>query len=280
MRRYMGACILLICTLLLAACSPKPQPPKASLEVICLDVGQGACVLLRTSEGDILVDTGPEEAQATLCSRLRELGVSSLSYLILTHFDEDHIGGADAVVREFSVGEIWVNGEWEGHEAESRLWTAARARGLIPLRASASAQCQLGALVLTVLSPQNSQVRGNEGSLVLLARCDSASLLLMGDVGVETEQWLLDTYEPTTLRSDVLFVSHHGSSDGCSEEFLHTVKPSAAVISCGAGNAYGHPDGRTLARLLDVGAQIYRTDLMGDIKFCTAENGFRFYDHA
>jgi len=102
-------CILAACLLfLLVGCNRSSKSPI--LEMICLDVGQGSSTLVRTAEGDILVDAGSEDSQDELCRKLRALGVERLSLLILTHPDEDHIGGADGVLEHFETDVIWTNG--------------------------------------------------------------------------------------------------------------------------------------------------------------------------
>jgi competence protein ComEC len=63
----------------------------------------------------------------------------------------------------------------------------------------------------------------------------------------------------------VLKVGHHGSYTSSSEDFLSAVSPSAAVISCGVDNSYGHPHQQTMDRLTALSLDIYRTDTMGTI---------------
>ena len=77
------------------------------------------------------------------------------------------------------------------------------------------------------------------------------------------------------MQTDVLIVGHHGANTSTSEELLETAQPQYAVISCGAGNVYGHPDGRTLARLEKSEAEILRTDLEGDLRFAIYENEYK-----
>ena len=73
----------------------------------------------------------------------------------------------------------------------------------------------------------------------------------------------------TMLKSDIIKVGHHGAESSSGEAFLQAVDPDWAVVSCGAGNFYGHPHGATLLRLEAVEAQILRTDLVGDVVLCT-----------
>ena len=60
-------------------------------------------------------------------------------------------------------------------------------------------------------------------------------------------------------------VSHHGSNTGTSAAFLVTATPTYGVISCGAGNSYGHPTANVLSLLNSAGTTIYRTDLRDQI---------------
>lgn len=262
--------------LLLCACSPSTEP-ESLLEIVCFDVGQGDSTLLRTREGDILIDAGPEDAQDTLCHKLHSLGVESLALLILTHPDEDHVGGGDGVLREFPTDEVWVNGAEEESESYSRLTNAMRLAELTPRTVGAGDYGSFGDTVITVLAPRSgSASSGNEGSLVLLVRCGDFSMLLMGDAEGSTEKWLLQNYDPPQLQSDVLHVGHHGSNTSGTADFLEVVQAEYAVISCGAGNLYGHPDGRALTRLEAAGTEILRTDLLGDILIRVPSDGAGF----
>jgi beta-lactamase superfamily II metal-dependent hydrolase len=99
----------------------------------------------------------------------------------------------------------------------------------------------------------------------------------MGDASETTEQRLLERYRyaPAQLSCDIFKVAHHGASNASSAAFLKTVDPQYAVISCGAGNFYGHPHGETLERLTLAGAEIYRTDRSGELVFLS--DGYKFW---
>ena len=65
--------------------------------------------------------------------------------------------------------------------------------------------------------------------------------------------------------TDILKLSHHGSASSNTAEWLALLSPEKAVVSCGKGNNYGHPAPEALARAEAVGAEVFRTDELGDI---------------
>lgn len=249
------------------------------LEIRFLDVGQGDAILIRTPEGDILIDAGSDATQETLCLRLEALGVEKLALAVFTHSDEDHLGGGDGVLRRFPTEKIWITDYFEPSEAVERLLYAADATDAEVVYASAGLQFLLGDAVITALSPEKNETYAdaNDASLLIKLVCGEVSALLMGDASETTEQRLLERYRyaPAQLSCDLFKVAHHGASNASSAAFLKTVDPQYAVISCGAGNSYGHPHGETLERLTLAGAEIYRTDRSGELVFLS--DGYKFW---
>ena len=275
MRRLI-VCFLCVGILLCALGCSRAADAPLKWELICLDVGQGHCALLRTPDGDVLVDAGPENAQNDLRHRLKSLGVERLKLMILTHPDEDHIGGADGILEQFDVDEICTNGTVAETDSYERLMGTVRRKN-VPMRAiRATEGFTIGGAHISVLwSPAEEEISTNDASMVLLIRCDEFGALLMGDVSMDVEQTLIEEYGAAHLQADVLIVGHHGANTSTSEALLETVRPQYAVISCGAGNLYGHPDGRALARLEKSDAEILRTDLQGDLRFAIYENEYK-----
>lgn len=260
---------LLFFCLFFSACRGAATEKTPLLRAAFLDVGQGDCTLLQTSEGNILIDCGPEVSQESLCRKLKAYGVKRLSVLILTHPDEDHIGGADAILETFPADRVFVNGANAKNESADRLRESLSGCGVEPEIVRAGTSVELGEVLITVLYPTVGAEadEGNRGSLVLRVQCGNTAILMAGDAEAETETELLEQYGAAHLAADVLCVGHHGSDTSSDELFLQAVAPRYAVISCGEGNRFGHPDGRTLARLSAIDAIVLRTDLSGDVLF-------------
>ena len=81
----------------------------------------------------------------------------------------------------------------------------------------------------------------------------------------KTEKIILSENSAAQLASTVLKVGHHGSRTSSSLEFVKAISPKYALISDGKNNSYGHPHQETLDTLTQIGAKIFRTDLVGTI---------------
>ncbi|MBQ8416545.1 MAG: MBL fold metallo-hydrolase [Clostridia bacterium] len=259
---------LLLCVLLCAcACFPCEDGADA-LRIHFLDVGQGDAILIRTEEGDVLIDSGTEESQSTLCMRLEEIGVKEIALAIFTHPDGDHIGGADGVLERFFTKTVWLPPSDEENEGLELLFRVAQSRGTDVQTVTAGERVIFGETVLWVMSPAvTANVASNDQSIVLRLTHGEAVAMFSGDAGVKVEQWLVKTYSSSQLDCSLYKVGHHGSSTSTSPVFLQAMTPQWAVISCGADNSYGHPHGEVVLRLEAAGATVLRTDLFGEIVF-------------
>ncbi len=244
--------------------SARPAPAwhqPVGLRVTFLDVGQGDSVLLETPSARVLVDEGPPEAN--VAGQLARMGIRSLSAVVLTHPQRDHVGGAADVIRQLRVGAVLDPGlAATGPEREEAV-AAARERR-VPVRVvRARSEFRVGGLVLRVLWPEDAGLPSEDPNLnavVLVASYGETDVLLTADAESDvTARLPLGSVE-------VLKVAHHGSEDPGLGEELRVLRPRIAVISAGRHNDYGHPRPETLAALEGVpGLAVYRTDEDGRV---------------
>jgi competence protein ComEC len=260
------------------------------LHVSFLDVGQGDSAFVRLPHGTtLLVDAGGlagtssfDIGDRVVAPVLRNAGVRRLDYLVLTHGDPDHIGGAESIVEEFRPGHIWEGIPVPRFEPLQTLKAAARQRGLPWTEVTAGEQLQLDEVGVTVLSPppadwERQRVR-NDDSIVVELRWRDVSIVLTGDIGTPVEHSLVPRLQPSRLR--VVKVPHHGSLTSSSPEFLRALHPTIAVFSAGRSNHFGHPAPQVVARYQDVGAEIYRTDRDGEVDVSTDGHSIEVATHA
>jgi competence protein ComEC len=240
--------------------APAWQQP-AGLRVTFLDVGQGDAVLLETPSARVLVDQGPPEAN--VARQLTDMGVRSLSAVVLTHPQRDHVGGAADVIRQLRIGTVLDPGlAATGPEREEAIEAARERR--VPVRVvREGSEFRAGGLVVRVLWPPDPGLASEDPNLnatVLVASFGELDVFLPADAESDvTGRLHLGAYE-------VLKVAHHGSEDPGLPDELRVIRPEIAVISAGRGNDYGHPRPDTLAALSEVsGLAVYRTDLHGRV---------------
>lgn len=105
----------------------------------------------------------------------------------------------------------------------------------------------------------------NNSSIIARLQYNSFSMLFTGDSERKEEIELMQIYNNTSIKADVLKVAHHGSSTSSLAEFIEMVKPKIALIGVGKNNNFGHPSKEVENLLEYIGSKIYRTDLCGEI---------------
>jgi len=243
-----------------------------------LDIGQGDAIVIETRNPKrvVVVDAGPafkdwSAGRAVVAPYLRARAVRRIDLLVASHPDIDHIGGMGALVDEYPVL-CFLRGQWYNVDARSAYQLQHRldASGAQTLAPEAGDRIELGDdSWIDVLAGSNSSagvgveipLSSNNRSLVLRLNLEGLTVLLCGDLERSGERELVHFW--SYLSCSVLKVPHHGGEGGLSAELLEAVRPSLAVISVGAGNRYGHPSPKLLARLREAGAAVWRTDLSG-----------------
>jgi competence protein ComEC len=236
-------------------------PPPTGFRLTVLDVGQGDAILLQVPQGAVLVDQGPPEAK--VAQQLRELGVRRLAAIVLTHPQRDHIGGAATVLQRLGVDRV-LDPRLAASGPEERDALAAAARyGVEVVEARAGVGFRLGRLRLRVLWPDGAGAPSqdpNQLAVVLLASYGETDALLTADAETDVTAPLLSRHV------EILKVAHHGSADPGLESELRELRPTIAVISCGRGNDYGHPQPSTVQALqASPGLSLFRTDRNGRV---------------
>lgn len=267
MRRFLCLLLTLVCICLtFSACAPERMSEDALCRIYFLDVGQGDCTLIRTREGDILIDAGPESAQDALCLRLQQLGVKEIALAVFTHPDEDHVGGADGVLEQISVKEVWLPVREMDNPSAARMEQAIADSGATRKNIKAGERITVGDVVIIALAPLGDASNDpNDSSIVLRVTCGEVGMLFMGDASVKVEKKLMESYAAGHISADLYKVGHHGSSTSNTEAFLNVVKPKYAVICSSIDNSYGHPHGVVVERLQNIGATVLMTATDGEV---------------
>jgi len=259
-------------------CHARARFHPASLTATFISVGQGEATLLTLPGGEtMLIDTGGFSGGAFDVGKyvvgpyLLRKRIRTVDYLVLTHPEIDHVGGAEYIISNFRVKRILTTERVMTDEATAPLMELAAARDIpVVCLSGDSSTMYIGDVFVEVLAPPPdipSDTPDNNTSLVFRIAYKDFSILMTGDIEADAEGTILESV--ISPGADVLKVPHHGAGDACSGVLVGTVAPLAAVISCGYENRFSMPAGAVLDRIDDAGASLFRTDLDGAVMLKT-----------
>nr|WP_296050115.1 DNA internalization-related competence protein ComEC/Rec2 [uncultured Blautia sp.] len=275
--RISGIVLLILSILTLGKQSFRYPFKTQTLQITCLDVGQGDGILIRTPDNKhYLIDGGSssqsELGRYCLLPALKSMGISCLDGIFISHTDKDHLSGVQELLEYMEKGLTTIRAAYlvlpgwtEPPEAWTDLASAAQKAGIKTVTGNAGNIIRSGAAAFEILWPE-STARGkdvNEEAMVMELTYGDFRMLFTGDIGADTEKKLLSAGCLNDI--ECLKVGHHGSGYSSSEEFLKKVKPELSIISCSSTNTYGHPSPETVKRLKDCGSQIEYTMKNGAI---------------
>lgn len=244
---------------------PAARPPTGAAWLEVLDVGDGLAVLVRTRHHTLLYDAGPrystesDAGQRVIVPHLRALGINRLDTLILSHHDEDHMGGAASVRAALPVGYVLSSFPETGTG-----------------RCAAGQSWEWDGVRFLVLHPSDGDVpssaKTNRLSCTLRVEAGGRAMLLLADTEARDEAKMLGR-DAQALAAEVMLVPHHGSRTSSSPAFLEAVGARQAIVSVGYRNRFGHPKAEVLERYRARQMKLWRTDLQGAVMVRLADQG-------
>ncbi|MBO5936156.1 MAG: MBL fold metallo-hydrolase [Clostridia bacterium] len=243
-----------------------------------IDVGQGSSTLIQQGTSGILIDAGEKDYGQVVVDYLNEVGVTSLEYVVASHPHSDHIGGLDEVLYAFPVDEIVLPELSYDNTPTTRVFEdllIAIDENNIPATftlAENHGMWMTDDVSISTIGPEKQDDNLNNMSVTCYVGCYNTIFAILGDA--EKDE-LKDIYNGNySLEADIIALGHHGSSTSIYKPYLDAVNADVAVISCGAGNSYGHPHKEALDYIAENNMNSLRTDEMGDIVFKVTADGY------
>ena len=262
-----------------------------NIKIYFVDVGQGDCTLIQTSgRKNVLIDGGGSEfgsfdvGKSTLLPYLLDRGITKIDYMMISHFDSDHIGGLFYIMENLRVDNIIISKQGESSEnlkkfieiLQSNIRGSKNKTNVILVKKGDNIKID-NSSYFEILFPEEELINDNilnNNSIVAKFVSNNFKMLFTGDIEEIAENRLCELYKSTNkLQADIIKVAHHGSKTSSILNFLELVKPKIALIGVGENNNFGHPNDAVLKRIKDLGAHIYRTDQMGEISIVIGNRG-------
>jgi competence protein ComEC len=246
-----------------------PVPTTPGLWLI--DSGQGQSLVVSDENHTVVLDTGPalsaefSIAQMILTPILRNINSRQIDYLVLSHSDNDHAGGAQDLQNRFEITNILVGQPIAGlsgkpsqplHNCHSLADTVEQISNTLIV--SDNIQLQFYPIPLDI------QTDDNNSSCVIKLHWYGHTLMVPGDASIDVERYLV-SHNADKLTSDILIAGHHGSKTSTARFWLNAIQPQEVWVSAGFGNRFGHPHQEVIERIAGSGATLRNTAQVGKI---------------
>lgn len=244
-----------------------------------IDVGQGSSTLIQEGTSGILIDAGEKDYGQVVVDYLKEVGITSLEYVVASHPHSDHIGGLDDVIYAFPVDTVIMPELEEFNTPTTRVY-----EDLLTAVFDKDIDTEFifdegyhfilnDDINIHAIAPVEQDDNLNNMSIICNAEVFGTTFAVLADA--EKDE-LRSIYNETVydLSADVIALGHHGSSTSIYKPFLDAVDADVAVISCGKNNSYGHPHKEALDYINANAMTSLRTDEMGDIVFKVTADGY------
>ena len=282
------------------------QVEDGDLQVHYVYVGQGNATVIKFPDGKVMmIDTGLTSSVTVLENYLNNIifknsANKEINYMVLTHTDSDHVGGAAALLKDYTVDTVYrpdVASTYTGsgitadpiintalYSVSTKVWgqvvTAMYQKAgdvevlgvTFGLITAFGYQITNGQYTFSFYGPVRLNYKDNNDFCpIMVLNYNNKSYMFTGDASKSVEQEVINYVQANLgdavkiLHTDVLEVGHHGSNTATSTQLMDTIGASYAVISCGINNQYGFPTNNTLETLKHYYVQVLRTDLNGDI---------------
>jgi competence protein ComEC len=251
--------------------------PAGSWQVAQCDVGQGDSLVINLQDHRaVVIDVGPDPTAEDKC--LRQLGITEVPLLILSHFHADHVGGLSGLLKGRKVSQVWISNNREPQTESKFALTALEDSQIITVQKGLIAQ--IAQVKIEVLWPEANlrnfeELPGegstiNNSSIAVLASTSDWSLFAAGDLEPPAQHELINRVGAV----DMYKVCHHGSKYQ-DEGLMRALSAQIALISVGVGNPYGHPAPESIDSLTRLGTQVLRTDRDGAIAITATAHHLR-----
>lgn len=244
-----------------------------------IDVGQGSSTLIQQGTNGILIDAGEKDYGQVVVDYLKEVGITSLEYVVASHPHSDHIGGLDDVIYAFPTYQVIMPELEEFNTPTTRVYedllTAVFDKDIDAKFIFDEAYHIVlnDDVKVHAIAPVEQDDNLNNMSIICNIEVFDTTFAVLADA---EKSELRSIYDETIydFSADVIALGHHGSSTSIYKPYLDAVNADVAIISCGADNSYGHPHKEALDYIDENAMTSLRTDELGDIVFKVTAQGY------
>ena len=253
---FLTAVLLLTALTAAGTVIPSKKDTAEDLEVHFFEAGAADAILLTTESSAVLIDAGEDGFGETILEYLGKKGIAQIDYLIITHFDQDHVGGAADVLEGISVGTVLQSNQPKDSDEYENYEAALNNTGIKAVTVRETYTFVLDGVSYSIDPPRQTEYdedKSNNSSLIISVANGDNRFLFAGDAQTQRLEEFLET---NSVTYDVLKMPHHGRDEPLLDALLSSVKPSLAIIT----SSDDEPESEAVVRSLeDLGIRVLLT---------------------
>lgn len=202
-----------------------------NMKMYIFNAGKADCILISNNGKHIMIDTGEENLATKILSYLRNNNITKLDYLIITHFDKDHVGSASKIIDNIQVDNVLQSNYPKESTYYANYISSIENKGIVPQTISGDVAFTLGELNITVNGPTTiyDSNESNNSSLIVSIKYNNTGYLFMGD---SQNNRIKDYLNSHSEKYSFIKIPYHGNYQKTLEGLLEVVNPNYAIITC------------------------------------------------
>ena len=256
MKRLLLTFFALFILLCIVSCDNGEVAGITPASVVILKTGKSDCIVINTGSRILMIDTGEEENLPTIFAYMNEKQYSKIDTLIITHYDKDHIGGAERIISTYGVKTVIESKRKDDTSAYIGYHNAIIDAGATLMKLTEDYAFSHDSCDFEIFVPRKNKYTSkndNNSSLMISMKCGEKRLLFCGDAEGER---VAEIVKENTFTYDFVKLPYHGNYIDGYEGFLDSIKPTYAGITCSKKKP---ADERTLGLLSRKGIAVYET---------------------
>lgn len=202
-----------------------------NFKIYFFNAGKADAILISNNSKNILIDTGEEENVNDILNYFINNNITKLDYLIVTHFDKDHVGGASSIIDNIEIGEVIESSYIKESEYYSNYINSLSKKSITPKTITGDYTISLGDLIININGPEEifSNNESNNSSLIVSITYKNNNFLFMGD---SEELRISDFINKNSKTYDFIKIPYHGNYLSNLDSLLNETKVNYSVMTC------------------------------------------------
>lgn len=207
------------------------QNKTSNFSIYFFNAGKADCILISNNDKYIMIDTGEESLSDEILEYFKNNNITKLDYLIITHFDKDHVGSASAIIDNIQIDNVLQSNYPKESVYYENYLNSLSNKNITPKTISGDETFFIGNMKMIVNGPTviYDSNESNNSSLIVSIKCDNFSYLFMGD---SQNSRIKDYLSNHNEQYDFIKIPYHGNYQKRLIDLLNVVKPQYAVITC------------------------------------------------